>query len=201
MSDLDPARIGCITASKITDMLAGGKGITRARYAGILATERLSGKAHRSGFSSAALDHGKEFEPMARMKYEIRNGVMVLGTGVEFTPHPFIANAGASLDGMVDDDGVVEFKNPDSHTHIGYLLAGEVPPAYKPQMLWQLACSRRKWADFVSHDPDADERDGYFQIRYIPTAKEIAELESEVRRFDVEVELLMQKIISLRGTK
>ena len=171
MSELDPSRTGNITASRIKDMLAEGKGVSRAKYAAQLVAERLSGKPHRNGFSSDALDHGNEFESIARMKYEILNGVMVEGTGKEYVPHPQIKMSGASPDGLVNDDGMVEFKCPETHTFLEYKLSGEVPKKYKYQMLWQLACSRRKWADFVAYDPDLPEEDGYFQVRFEPSAK------------------------------
>ena len=194
MSDLDPARIGCITASRIADMMAGGKGITRARYAAQLAAERMTGKPHRFNFTTAALDHGTEFEPIARMKYELRNGVMVEGTGKEFVRHPFIKMVGCSPDGLVGSDGMVEIKNPETHTFIRYLQTGEIPQIYRWQMLMQLACTRRKWNDWVAHDPDLPEEDGYLQVRFEPAASEIADLEREIRFFDAEIEQLIKSI-------
>jgi len=198
MSDLSPDRVGCITGSRMSDMLAGGKGITRAKYAAQLAAERMTGKPHRSQFTSAAMEHGNETESLARMQYEIRNGVMVEGTGSEFTKHPFIARSGASCDGLVCDNGLVEFKCPDSHTFIGYLLSGEIPSVYRSQMTWQLATTRRAWCDFVAFDPDLAQEDGYLQIRFMPTAKDITDLEREVRAFDAEVEQLIATIIRKR---
>ena len=194
MSHLDPARIGCITASRIADMMAGGKGITRARYAAQLAAERMTGKPHRFNFTTAALDHGTEFEPIARMKYELRNGVMVEGTGKEFVRHPFIKMVGCSPDGLVGSDGMVEIKNPETHTFIRYLQTGEIPQIYRWQMLMQLACTRRKWNDWVAHDPDLPEEDGYLQVRFEPAASEIADLEREIRFFDAEIEQLIKSI-------
>ena len=201
INELDPARIGCITASRIAGMLAKGKGVTRGNYCAELAASRLTGKPHRDSFTSDAITHGNEFEAMARTQYELRNGVMVEGTGKEFTPHPFVERSGASLDGMVGDDGVFEAKCPNTATFLEYKLTGEIPQKYRWQMLWQLACTRRMWADFVAFDPDLPEADGYLQIRYTPTAQEIADLEREVRMFDCEVELLVQKIISMRKEK
>ena len=198
MSELDPQRVGKITASRIADMMAGGKGITRAKYAAELAAARMTGKPHRNTFSSSSMEHGNEFEPFARIQYELRNGVMVQGTGKEFICHPFVPNSGASPDGLVDDIGMVEFKCPETHTFLEYKLSGEVPKKYQYQMLWQLACSRRQWADFVAYDPDLPEEDGYFQVRFEPSAKEISELEREVRLFDAEVNQLIETIKSKR---
>ena len=198
MSELDPQRVGKITASRIADMMAGGKGITRDKYAAELAAARMTGKPHRNTFTSSSMEHGNEFEPFARIQYELRNGVMVQGTGKEFICHPFVPNSGASPDGLVDDIGMVEFKCPETHTFLEYKLSGEVPKKYQYQMLWQLACSRRQWADFVAYDPDLPEEDGYFQVRFEPSAKEISELEREVRLFDAEVNQLIETIKSKR---
>ena len=199
MSDLAPERIGCISASRIADMMAGGKGLTRARYAAQLAAERMTGMPHRLNFTTSAMDHGTEFEPVARMKYELRNGVMVEGTGKEFIRHPFIKMAGCSPDGLVGSDGMVEIKNPETHTFIRYLQTGEIPQIYRWQMLMQLACTRRKWNDWVAHDPDLPEEYGYLQVRFEPTAKEITDLEREIRMFDAEIDHIILSIKEKRS--
>lgn len=194
MSELSPDRVGCITASRIDDMMAGGKGITRARYAAQLAAERMTGMPHRFNFITSAMEHGVEFEPVARMKYEIRNGVMVAGTGKEFILHPFIENFGCSPDGLVDDDGMVEIKNPETHTFIQYAVNESIPDNYRWQMLAQLTCTRRKWNDWVAHDPDLPEEDGYLQIRFAPTSEQITNLEREVRFFNAEIDQIIKSI-------
>lgn len=191
INELSVLRIGCISASRISDMLSGGKGITRERYAAQLAAERMTGRPHRANVSTSATRHGHEFEPMARMKYELKHMVMVSGTGSEWVPHPFIQNAGCSPDGMVDEDGLTEFKNPETHTFFRYLATGEIPKDYKAQMLWQLACTRRKWCDWVAHDPDMPDEYGYIEVRFEPAASEIADLEREVRFFNAEIEDLI----------
>lgn len=191
-------RCGKITASRISEMLASGKGVTRANYAAELAASRMTGKPHRSAFSSASMDHGNEFEAIARIQYELRNGVMVVGTGKEFTQHPYIHSSGCSCDGEVGEDGLVEIKAPNTKTFVDYVLSGEIPSKYRWQMLWQLCVTRRKWCDFVAYDPDFPGEDSYLQIRFTPTEQEIKDLELEVIKFDLEVEQLIQSIISKR---
>ena len=194
--ELAQARCGYITASKMGDMLAEGKGVTRAKYCAQLAAERLSGKPHRNGFTNSAMDHGNEFEIIAKMHYELTHAVEV--TSIDFVPHPHIKMAGASPDGAVDDDGLIEIKCPDTHTFFQYKMSGEIPRKYRLQMLWQLACTGRKWNDFFAYDPDLPIEDGTFLVRLIPTAKEIADLEFEVIKFNLEVEAMMQRFIELR---
>lgn len=194
MSDLPQERIGNITASRIKDVLAEGKGISRAKYAAELAASRMTGKPHRNSFTSDALEHGHEFEFVAATQYELRNGVMLEGDGKVYVPHPQIKRAGCCPDRFVNDDGLVEIKCPDSHTFIGYKMSGEIPRAYRLQMTFQLAVTRRAWCDFVAFDPDMPEEHGYLQIRFTPTQDEIEKMEFEVIKFDLEVEDLIKKI-------
>jgi len=175
-------------------MMAGGKGLTRTRYAAQLAAERMTGKPHRANFSSYAIRHGNEFEEMGRAKYQWRNFVSVAGNGKDWVPHPFIQFSGCSPDGLVDDDGLVEIKNPETHTFIAYLQSGEIPKDYQWQMLWQLACTRRKWCDWVAHDPDLPEDCGYIEARFSPSSSEIADIEREVRFFNAEVDQIILSI-------
>ena len=197
MDDIDEwndRRCGKITASRMSDVIAKGEGVSRARYCAELASARMTGKPHRSTFSSDAIDHGNAYEAVARMMYEIKNGVMVEGDGKTFIDHPFVKNSGMSPDGLINDDGMVEIKCPSTHVFIEYKLAGEVPSVYRSQIVWQLACSRRKWCDFVAFDPDMPEDYGFIQIRFIPTEKEIKDMEFEVIKFNLEVEDLIKKI-------
>lgn len=198
MSDLPNERCGQITASRIKDVLAEGKGISRAKYAAELAASRMTGRPHRNLFKSDAMEHGNEFEIVAATQYELRNGVMLEGDGKIYIPHPQIKRAGCCPDRMVNDDGLVEIKCPDSHTFIGYKMSGEIPRIYRLQMIFQCACTLRKWNDFVAFDPDMPEEDGYLQIRFVPTAEEIEKMEFEIIKFDLEVEELIKRIIEKR---
>jgi hypothetical protein len=59
----------------------------------------------------------------------------------------------------VGAEGLVEIKCPNTATHIETLLSGSVPGKYVTQIQWQMACTWRKWADFVSFDPRLPESD------------------------------------------
>lgn len=194
MSELDPARNGCITASRISEMQAQGKGITRHRYACQLAAERMTGRPHRSSFNSAAMQHGNEFEEFAGQKYELRNGVLIEGTGKEFIKHPYIPFCGASPDRFVGEDGLVEIKNPETHTFFRYWQTGEIPADYRWQMLMQLACTQRKWCDWVAHDPDMPDEFSFIQVRFEPTRSEISDLERDLRFFNAEIDQIILSI-------
>ena len=83
---------------------------------------------------------------------------------------------GASPDGLVGDEGLVEIKCPTTLVHIKRVAAGVVPEEYKPQMLVQLLCTGRKWVDFVDYDPRLSEdweKARFFCVRYEPTEEEL----------------------------
>jgi putative phage-type endonuclease len=173
------ARLGFATASRMNDALAGSETAARRGYLIQLVTERLTEQQQES-YNSAAMQRGTELEPVARMAYESKNG-FVDKTG--FHKHPSIEWFGASPDGLVGDDGLVEIKCPNSTTHVDYILEGKVPTKYKRQMLAQLACTGRKWCDFVSFDNRLPEHLQLFVVRFEPKQEEIDKLQEVVIKF------------------
>jgi putative phage-type endonuclease len=146
-------RCGHLTASRIADMMARtqkGWGASRANYAAQLIAERLTGVAE-SGFTSAAMQHGIDTEAAARAAYGFMKDVEVIEA--PFVLHPRLAWSGASPDGFMGDDGLIEIKCPNTATHITTLRGGEIPDKYIKQMQWQMACAEKDWCDFVSFDP------------------------------------------------
>jgi len=145
-------RIGKVTASRVADVLAKtktGYSTTRDNYMAQLVCERLTGQKGES-FTNAAIQHGIETEAYARAAYEARYDVLVDEVG--FVSHPTIEMSGASPDGLVGEDGLIEIKCPNTATHIETLLSESVPNKYYTQMQFQIACTGRKWCDFVSFD-------------------------------------------------
>ena len=190
-------RAGKATGSRIADIVAktkSGPGASRANYAAQLVAERLTGKPADS-FSNAAMIWGTEVEPQAREAYEMKQGGYVEEVG--FLVHPSIPMSGASPDGLVGDDGMLEIKCPNTSTHIEYLLGKVVPAKYKPQMTWQMLCADRKWCDFVSFDPRMPERHQLFCVRYEFDAEYAKELEAEVVKFLAEVAETVAKLEAL----
>ncbi|MHB1099110.1 MAG: lambda exonuclease family protein [Burkholderiales bacterium] len=192
------SRVGMITASRIADVIAKtktGESTSRANYRAQLVAERMTGQAQES-FCNDAMRHGIEQEPYARIAYELDKGVMV--DEVAMVKHPTIERAGASPDGCVGNDGLVEIKAPNTSTHIRYLLDDKPPAKYVPQMAWQLLCTGRVWCDFVSFDPRMPQPEQYFCVRYVPDRDYLAMLETEVERFDEEIELMIKKLMERR---
>ena len=182
------ARLGKVTASRVADVIAKtktGYGASRANLMADLICERLTGQP-ASTFTNAHMEWGTEQEPHARAAYSARTGELVEEVG--FIDHPRIANSGASPDGLVSDDGLVEFKCPATATHLDTLLAGEVPSKHLAQIQWQMACTKRKWCDFVSYDPRLPEHLRMFVKRVERDDTYIATLEGEVTKFLTELE-------------
>lgn len=192
------ARCGKVTASRITDLMAktkSGWGAGRKNYAAELVAERLTGTPAQS-FTNAAMQWGTETEPQARAAYAFFHDADVQEIG--FADHPTIKMAGASPDGLVNADGLVEIKCPNTATHIDTLLSKEVPKKYVPQMMFQMACTSRDWCDFVSFDPRMPEDLRLFMRRVERDDKQIAEIEDAVVEFLTEIE---ETIMALTGVE
>ena len=170
-------RCGKVTASRIADVVAttksGGWGATRANYMAELVSERLTGVPYPS-FTSAAMQWGTDMEAEAIEAYQFYCGQIVEPVG--FVVHPHIEMSGASPDGLVAADGLVEVKCPNTATHITSLLGGPIESKYILQMQWQMACTGRAWCDFCSFDPRMPE-----EMRLLVT---------RVNRDDKRIELL-----------
>lgn len=188
-------RCGKVTASRVADLMARtktGYGASRANYMAELIAERLTGDPAEK-FSNAAMQWGTEKEPEARLTYSFRTGADVVQVG--FVEHPTIAMAGASPDGLVPADGLVEFKCPNTATHIETLLTGVIPQKYITQTHFQMLCTKRMWTDYVSFDPRMPESMRLF-IKQIPFDPKFGdEIETEVRAFLKELD---RKVEDLR---
>jgi exodeoxyribonuclease (lambda-induced) len=60
---------------------------------------------------------------------------------------------GASPDGLVGDDGILEMKCPSPKVHVGYMRTGSVEKDYLSQLQGLLYVSGRKWVDVQSYCP------------------------------------------------
>ena len=177
------ARCGKVTASRVADVVAKTKtgwGASRANYMAELIAERMTGVPAES-YSNAAMAWGTEHEPEARAAYEFLLDVEVEQTGL--VDHPTLPFSGASPDGLVGGDGLVEIKCPNTATHIDTLLGQSVPAKYITQMQWQMACTGRKWCDFVSFDPRMPAHLQLFCKRVLRDQAQIDQLEAEVGAF------------------
>jgi len=191
-----------VTASRVSDVtakLANGKpSASRATYMGELLCERLTGVCEPS-FTSPAMQWGKDQEPYARDAYATAHGLDVYEVG--FIDHPEVFMSGASPDGYVGDDGLVEIKCPNTATHISTLEDGRAPAKYMAQIQWQLACTGRLWCDFVSFDPRLPPGLQLFVKRVPRDGSMILSLESEVADFVAELDAKVERLRATYGIR
>lgn len=189
-------RLGKVTASRIADMMAttkSGPSASRSNYAAELVAERLTG-APTEKFVSAAMMHGTDTEAEARAAYCFFRDAEVVEVG--FVDHPTVPMSGASPDGLVGTDGLLELKCPNTATHISTLTGKSVPGKYVKQIMWQMACTGRKWCDFASYDPRLPETMRLIVIRLHRDDAMIAEIEAAVTTFLAEID---ETVASLRA--
>lgn len=191
------ARLGCVTASRVKDVMASGRGgapsATRKNYMMELLCERLTGQQGGADLSrNAAVQRGVDLEPFAGMAYESDRGVMIVESGLVM--HPAIARFGASPDGLVGEDGLLEIKCPNTATHVATMQSGRHDPQYEWQMLAQMACTGRQWVDFVSYDDRLPEALQYVCHRFERDFKRIREMESAIKDFLEELDELEKEM-------
>lgn len=192
------ARCGNVGASKVADIIAktkSGYSASRANYMAALIVERLT-VASQESYTNAAMQWGIDTEPKAREMYQFITDNEVTLTG--FVMHSTIARSGASPDGLVGDDGLCEIKCPQTATHIETLLGSSIDGKYHTQMQWQMACTGRKWCDFVSFDPRLPVE---LQIKIQRVNRDdeyIVMLETEVKGFLAELDEKLRKLEALK---
>ena len=193
------ARIGKVTASRVADIIAKtktGYSSSRDNYMAQLICERLTNQK-ADGFTNAAMQWGTETEPLARISYEVAQNVLVDEVG--FVPHPKILMAGASPDGLVGDNGLLEIKCPNTATHIDTLLSETVPGKYNTQMQFQMACTDRKWCDFVSFDNRLPTELQLFVKRVPRDNVFIRLIEGEIVQFIAELDDKINKLMKVKN--
>jgi putative phage-type endonuclease len=190
------ARLGKVTASRVADVLAkikSGESASRRNYKIQLVSERLTGEKQES-YINQAMQDGIDREIFARDRYVQQFGEV---EEVGFVKHPTL-EAGASPDGMVGDDGILEIKCPMGSTHTETLMTQDVPSRYIPQIQFQLLCTGRKWCDFVSYNPMFPQHLQVFVKRVEADTVYQKELELEVKQFLGEVDDVINKLKEIK---
>ena len=187
-------RLAKVTASRVADILARtktGYSTSRENYKIQLALEQVTGTVEQT-FTSPAMQDGIDRESRARVAYELSTGQFV--DQVPFIDHPTINGFGASPDGLVNDDGLIEIKCRNNANHWEVIKSDEIPLKYWIQMQTQMAVTGRKWNDYVGYNPNFPERSQLFIKRILRDEEFIAEIEVEVKKFleevNVEVNLM-----------
>jgi putative phage-type endonuclease len=148
--DWKTQRYGKFSASEIVKILgARGLGETGKTYAIEKAIEQLYGEFEEP-FISYDMQNGIDTEPLAFAKFKELKGLDFL----EVTNCGFFEyekHAGASPDGLVSDNAVLEIKCPKSTTFFKLVATGEIDPKYIAQMQMQMLCTGTDKAYFFNY--------------------------------------------------
>lgn len=189
-------RIGMVTSSRLADVCAKLKrkddeAAKRYDYRLEKVEETLTGRAAEH-YVSPDMEFGTENQPLAAAAYEMRHNVILEEGG--FWVHDRISRFGASPDYLLGDDGVVETKCPRTANHIQTVISDTVPEKYIYQIQGQLACTGRRFCDYVSYDPRIPSDVGLWVKRVERDEKLIAAIEAEVCAFLEDVIKMLQKL-------
>ena len=184
----DAARLGLATTSKFKDILAKGKGLTRAKYMRVLAGERVAG-AKEESFHSAEMERGHIMEAEARAMYEFRKDVET--TQIGFVKSVDV-QVGSSPDRFVGEDGILEIKTAKPSVLIEHTERGMdiFPPTHMAQCQGQLWVCEKKWLDLCIYWPGMP----FCVWRLKPDTTFIYDLQTEVKLFNRELAKMVERI-------
>jgi len=191
------SRAGVVTASCYSKVMSKGRGSapskTRETYMIEKATEILTGKAIVGGFKSDAMQHGNDTEDEARKFYQMISGNTVEEVGLIYLDE--LRRVGASVDGLVGGEGLVEIKCPTLPVHVRYLMAGVMPAEYIKQVQGQMWVTDRQWCDFISYNADSHKMG--FLIRVERDEEFIKTISTAVCSFIDDLEVLVETLRKL----
>lgn len=181
------ARCGVTTASNFADAcqkLKNGDFSAKAKQLAFkLAVERISGALlQEDKFETWEMRRGREEEPNARYAHELKIGIMVEQTGIVLTDDRMF---GASVDGLIGNDGQSEYKCFVSPTSLmPILLDGDISDC-EYQIQGQLWVTGRAWCDFVLYCPALKVIDKNLTVFRVSRDEEfIAKMELDLLAFD-----------------
>lgn len=185
-------RCGIPTASGFSQIVtcSGEPSKQRTGYLYTLAAERLSGVCE-STYMSLAMLQGIEREQESREVYAMIHEVTVLEVGFCLEDG---GRYGCSPDGLVEENGLFELKNPIGKTAIEYLLSGKFPTTYFQQVQGQLLITGREWCDFVSYYPSLPR----FEIRIFPDRSFQGKLRDALEEFCDELDAITGTVEAVR---
>lgn len=142
-------RKGRLTASHAQSIGNNGKGL-ETYVLELMADFYSSGE--KDQYSNKHIDRGNELEPVARDIYELQTGNTVEQVAfVELNEY-----VGASPDGLIETDGLLEIKCIDDVAYFKHLLNGEkeIDTKYLWQVQMQMLVTERKWCDLAFYNPN-----------------------------------------------
>lgn len=171
------ARRGRITASRVIDIL-GQKALGQVgeTYAQDLAIDIIFPDYDEESFVSADMQRGIDLEPLAFKWFER----IMAKDFIEVETCGFFVkdNLGASPDGMVGDNAILEIKCPKPKAFVKVVSQNFVDPKYYAQMQCQMYCTDRQLGYYVNYLAINGEEKGHI---------------IEVKRDEVLIEKMVQR--------
>ncbi len=189
-------RIPFVTASNVALVMAKGAGATRQNYMVRMMCEILSGEP-TVGFKSKYMQTGNDNEPIARQIYQEITGREVVQVGFAYIEDERI---GASVDGDVGTDGLLEIKNVIPAEQVRLLTTGKIKDAYIKQMQTQMYVREKRWCDFISvslGDPENGELPDRYKVKIVRVLRDdeaINRIRREVAFFHHDLRELIEKL-------
>jgi len=145
------ARLGRFTASRISELMGvKGLGLTGENYAFELACEEVFGIEEDADFISYDMQRGVNLEPMAFEKFKAIKELEFIDVQ-KCSFFVYGDNAGASPDGLVNNDAILEIKCPRSTKFFKLVEDNEIDKNYIDQMQMQMMCTNSVRAHFFNY--------------------------------------------------
>jgi hypothetical protein len=182
-------RMGLVTASELSSVQAGGKGITRRKYLLTLAAELVTGEPRPEGYENEHTRRGHELEPEARKLY-----AMMRDAEPKLVGFVRNGNMGCSPDALLGNDGLLEIKTALSHIQIDHLLKGTFPSEHFDQCMGSLWIAEREWIDLAIYSPKLP----LFVKRLHRDPNAIRNISVAVDQFQAELQDVVRKIRAMQ---
>lgn len=180
-------RLGKFTGTNGQAIATNGKGLETLVFEKV--AERMTGKG-KPQYTNEDIERGNELEEMARNSYELETAFLVKQVGFieldEFT--------GCSPDGLINEDGMVEFKCKNDANYARFLYDQKVDPDHNWQIQFNLMVSGREWCDYVIFNENFTKTTQIIRINRNET--EIAKLKAGLLTGIAQVKAILEKIQS-----
>jgi putative phage-type endonuclease len=144
-------RLGRFTGSEIHKLMGiKGLGLTGEGYAFEKACELVFGRNEEDSFMSFDMQRGVQYEPIAFECFNRLNEEnFISAQQCEFFEYDTFA--GASPDGIVSDNAVLEIKCPKPETLFELIATNEIDKKYQYQMQMEMLCAEKEKAYFFNY--------------------------------------------------
>jgi putative phage-type endonuclease len=146
-------RLGRFTASRIDELMGvKGLGLTGEDYAFQNACEVVFGRNEEDSFVSFDMQRGVQLEPLALAKFnEVNQFNFIKAEQASF--FPFGDHAGASPDGLIGTDAILEIKCPRPNKFFKLVEKGvsAIDRLYINQMQMQMLCTNSQRCHFFNY--------------------------------------------------